>query len=410
MKKATVLLLALSMLLPIALIGCGGSGEESQKESGPVSLALWTKEGEADGTLQWVEKLAEEFEASNPKVTIEVLNKNVETLREDYQTAALAGTAPDLLWTVSDHAGPFVTADLIQPVEDLFDMSQYVKSVEMKGHTWAVPISTGNHLMLMYNKNLISAAPKNTDEMIEIGKEQTGGDNYGLVFNLGEAFWSVPWLGGFGGQVFEEDGVTPSLDTPEMKKTLSFLRSLKFEHGITPTECDYNGADTLFKDGKAAMTVNGDWAIGEYQKILGDSLGVAPLPKISETGNWPAPYTAGTYFMIPKDLDSAKEKAVKDFVQYVTSREKQKEMLTEFSRLPGLLEAMDDPAIKNDPILKGSAEQVAKGVPQPNVLEMRAVWDAINPQTSAVMAGSASPEEAAETMQKAAESGIQAQK
>ncbi len=406
MRKGTVLLLVLTMLLPLAMTGCGGA----QEESGTVNLALWTKEGEADGALQWVKALAEEFEASHPKVTIEVLNKNPETLREDYQTAALAGTAPDLLWTVSDHAGPFITADLIQPVEDQFDMSKYVKSVEMKGHTWAVPINTGNHLMLMYNKEMISEAPQNTDEMIAKAKELTSGDTYGLVFNLGEAFWAVPWLGGFNGSVFADDGVTPTLNTSAMKNTLSFLHSLKFEHGITPTECDYNGADTLFKDGKAAMIINGDWTLGTYKEALGDNLGTAAIPKVSETGNWPAPYTAGTYFMLPKDLDENKMDAVEGFISFVTSQEKQKEMLDKFSRLPGLLAAMDDPSIENDPILKGSADQVSKGTPQPNVLEMRAVWDAINPQTSAVMAGSASPEEAAETMQKAAESGIQAQK
>lgn len=407
MKKSIALLLALLTAFAFIGISCGG-GET--KEDGPVTLSLWTKEGEADGTLQWVESMAAEFSEQNPNVTIEVLNKNVETLREDFQTAALAGTSPDLLWTVSDHAGPFVTAGLIKPVDSMFDMDKYVQSVEMQGKTWAVPISTGNHLMLIYNKALLPEAPKDTDEMIAKAKELTTGDQYGLVFNLGEAFWAIPWIGGFGGSVFEADGVTPSLDTPEMKAALTFMKDLKFKHGITPIECDYNGADTLFKDGKAAMIINGDWSLGTYQEILGDNLGTTVLPKISSTGKYPSPYTAGTYFMIPEDLDANKEAAVKAFVEFVTSEAKQKEMLEKFSRLPALLTALDDPSLKNDPILKGSAEQVSKGTPQPNVLEMRAIWDAINPQTSAVMAGSASPEEAVKAMQSAAEAGIAAQK
>jgi len=37
---------------------------------------------------------------------VDVVNYDVEKLRENFQTSALAGTGPDLLWTVNDHAGP----------------------------------------------------------------------------------------------------------------------------------------------------------------------------------------------------------------------------------------------------------------------------------------------------------------
>jgi len=62
---------------------------------------------------------------------------------EDFQISNLAGASPDLLWTVNDHAGPFTAAGLIQPVDELFDLSQYVESavaaVKLEGKTWGVP-------------------------------------------------------------------------------------------------------------------------------------------------------------------------------------------------------------------------------------------------------------------------------
>ena len=207
-------------------------------------------------------------------MTFEVVNKEVETLREDFQTSSLAGDPPELLWTVSDHAGPFTAADLIQPVENLFDMSAYNAAVEMAGHTWGVPISTGNHLMLIYNKDLIAEAPKDTDEMIKVGMELTGDGMYGLVFNQTEPFWLVPWLGGFGGSVFAEDGYTPTLNTKAMIDTLQFVYDLKYTTPILPAESDYDGADALFKEGKAAMIINGDWSLGGYTETLGDKMGV----------------------------------------------------------------------------------------------------------------------------------------
>jgi len=46
-----------------------------------------------------------------------------------------------------------------------------------------------------------------------------------------------------------------------MIATLNFLYSLKSPKAIVPAESDYNGADTLFKEGKAAMiiTATGHW-------------------------------------------------------------------------------------------------------------------------------------------------------
>ena len=57
---------------------------EVEKELEPVEIVLWTKEGEADGGLQFVQSLADAYTAEHPNVTFEVTNKDVETLREDF--------------------------------------------------------------------------------------------------------------------------------------------------------------------------------------------------------------------------------------------------------------------------------------------------------------------------------------
>ncbi|MBN1305343.1 MAG: extracellular solute-binding protein [Anaerolineales bacterium] len=409
MSKKMYFLISILVLAAMVLSSCGpGAGEEAE---GPevqdlaiptedVVIRLWTKEGEADGGLQFVKSLTDAFTAQYPNITFEVLNKDVETLREDFQTSSLAGDPPELLWTVNDHAGPFTAAQLIQPVEPYFDMSLYVPSVVMDGHTWGVPISSGNHLMLLYNKDLIAEAPKTTEELIAL-KDEFSGDVYALVYNATEPFWLVPWLGGFGGSVFAEDGVTPTLDTPDMVETLKFLYDLEFTHGIVPSENDYDSADALFKEGKAAMIVNGDWTIGGYSELFGDKLGIAPIPETPD--GWPAPYTSGTYFMIPKNLDGAKLAAVVNFIEYVMTDEVQTREITELKRLPGSLSALESDLITNDPLLSGSAAQMAKGVPMPSVLEMRCNWDSMKPEMQAVLSGTKSPEDAAAAMQASAE-------
>jgi len=234
MKIAVVVL---ALLMTAAMIMAGGQGETTAE--GPVTITLWTKEGEADNALQWVYGLAEEFNQINAKQQVEVVKPgDVEALREDFQTASLAGTAPELLWTVNDHAGPFTAADLIQPVDGLFDLSKYVDSalaaVKLDGKTWGVPINNGNHLMLLYNKDLVPQAPADTNELFRVAQQLTTGDRYGLVWNQTEPFWMVPWLGGFGGSVFAADGVTPTLDTKAMRDTLQFLYDMKYKYKIIP--------------------------------------------------------------------------------------------------------------------------------------------------------------------------------
>jgi arabinogalactan oligomer/maltooligosaccharide transport system substrate-binding protein len=394
MSKKFMPLISVVLIAVFVLAACAPAATPTPEN---VKITLWTKEGEVDGGLQYVQGLADAYTAAHPNVTFEVVNKEVETLREDFQTASLAGNAPDLLWTVSDHAGPFVAADLIQPVDGMVDLTAYVESVMQNGKTWAVPISSGNHLMLLYNKDLIATAPKDTDELLALAGT-FGTDIYPLVFNQTEPFWLAPFLGGFGGKVFADDGVTPTLDTPEMVNTLAFMAEMKTK-GIIPAEGDYNTSDTLFKEGKAAMTINGDWSLGGYQEVFGDKLGVAPIPMIKATGKYPAPYTSGVYFMVPKAVTGAKLDAVKDFMKFVTSEANQLAMVDTLKRLPGLRVALTNEKIAGDPILSGSAAQMSYGTPMPTVLEMRCNWDSMKPELIAVLAGTTTPADAAKNMQ-----------
>lgn len=411
MKRLTISVT--SLLVLVLLISVAVSAQPQ------TEFTIWTKEGEVTGgVLEEIENLALEFSRTRPGLTIEVVSYGVEELRQDFQAAAFAGQGPDLLWTVSDHAGPFVAMQIIKPVDDVFEaefLAGFVRpgleSVELSGQTWGVPISVGNHLMLLYNKNLLPEAPQNTDEMIKVGQELTIDfdndgmpDQYGLVYNLTEPFFFAPWLGGFGG--WPLDGVTPTLNTPAMVAALRFVQDLKFSHKIVPVESDYDAADALFKEGKAAMLINGDWSLADYlapevaEKV---DLGIARIPLVGETGLWPAPMTSGIYFMLPDYIDEEKEAIAKEFIEFISTDEVQILFLEKHMRLPATEAALEHPSLTADPILKGSADQMTVGKPMPTVPEMRAAWDAIRPNLEAIMAGKMTPEAAAQAMQEAAE-------
>ncbi|MBA2265898.1 MAG: extracellular solute-binding protein [Chloroflexi bacterium] len=354
---------------------------EAAFPEGDVAIELWTKEG--DPQIAYVESLAEAYGAEHPNVTIEVVNKDVELLREDLVNTALSPeAAPELVWTVADHVGPFTSAGVIQEITGV-DASVYeegaLSAVQVDGTTWGIPISNGNQLMLYFNKSLAGEdAPADTDELIATATENTSGDTFGLVFNETESFWLTPWLAGFDASVFAEDGTTPTLDTPEMQAALEFLYNLKYTDEVMPAECDYTCASDLFTSGSAAYIVNGDWELGNYADQLGDDLGVAPLPTVTETGSDPAPYTAGAFYMVPAAVEGDELTVVLDFISWSTNTENQIAMVEELRRLPANAEALGDAVVTDDPLLAGASEALLKGVPQPTNVEMRCVFDAMN--------------------------------
>jgi arabinogalactan oligomer/maltooligosaccharide transport system substrate-binding protein len=383
-----------------------------------VKLTLWTKEG--GEPLALVKDVVNQCAMADGSYTVEVVNYDVEKLRENFQTSALAGTGPDLLWTVNDHAGPFTTADLIQPVDNLgFDAKAFVAAAYdatvINGQHWGVPLSYGNNLMLLYNKKLVDKAPADTAEMVKMAQDfmAANPDKVGFAWNMQEPFWLVPWLGGFGGKVFSDDGNTPSLNTPEMVKALQLVSGFKNTDKITPNECDYACADTLFKDGMAAMIINGDWSLGSYAGSGADitatqniDLGVSAFPKITGAGI-PLPYTSGTYVMFPKDLAPDRQAAAIKLTQCLISDPVQLRWVKEQKRLPSIQALYDNPELKSDPILASAAAALlAGGTGMPPFTTMRCNWDAMKPNLQEVLAGNMTPEDAAAAMQTAAETCI----
>jgi len=387
---------------------------EAAFPTGDFALTLWTKEGEGDGSLQYVQSLADAYTALHSNVTFEVVNKDVETLREDFQNTGLGGDAPELLWTVADHVGPFTAADLILPLDDMVDVNTFVPAaaaaVTADGTLWGAPVSFGNQLMLYWNKDIAGEdAPADSDAWVEAAKGFTTGDQYGLTFNQTESFWLVPFLGGFGGSVFDADGVTPTLNTDAMTGALQFMYDLKYTDKVTPAEDTYDTADALFKEGKAAYIINGDWTLGAYAAadVLGDKLGVGPLPMITGHED-PHPYIAGAFLMVSKAVgdDADTKTVVADFLKFATATEQQIGIVETLKRLPGNAEAIADPIVTDDPLLAGAAAAAQKGVPQPTNLEMRCVFDSMTAGVRDLFTGNSDIAGIAETMQTSAETCI----
>jgi arabinogalactan oligomer / maltooligosaccharide transport system permease protein len=403
------------LALSVGLTGCG------KIESRDV-VRLWHQMVPAERAFL-VEEIAH-FEKANPTIRIEALYKETEELRSGFQAAVLAGAGPELVFGPSDSMGPYQAMGLLQ------DMSPWLSAAEQEqflpqAFVWLprkkdraqqdmvmVGDRFGNHLALVYNQDFIKSPPTTIDELIRVAVENTLDENgdgkfdrYGLVWNFTEPFFAIPFLTGYGGWVLSPDN-TPTLDTPQMIEGLRMIARLQQEYGVIPAGCDYEQADSLFKMGKAAMIINGDWSWGDYLKHDKIHAAIAPLPDVPSTGKAMRPMSAPKgYSLSILAAGNARENAMR-FMRYMLSEDVQRRSLYALRVVPSRRSLQNDPIFQDDPTLSASRRQIERSEAMPVVAELRAVWDGMRPGYQALLGGNATAEEAAKRMQKESETLI----
>jgi maltose-binding protein MalE len=426
MRKNVKMLGVIALLLAVTIVFAApavasnvGPGKSTSHQLPAVDLVMWSKESPEFMEAIDMQGAFDEWAAENaPGSTLTIQTKDVEQVRTELTTVALAGEGvPDFIWSVADQVGPYVAAGIIQPLDGLFELGDYLNTVNLNGQTWGIPFSAGNHLMLIYNKQFVETPPATMEELISMAEELKASvtDVEGFapfLYSHQESFWvfplmqainpdGVPFVG------FAEDGVTPDLNNDSLIKSFELLYSLK-EMGLTASECDYNCLDGFFKAGQAAMTINGDWSLGGDTGMiaaLGDDLGLAPWPQFE--GGQPAPLIGGTYAMIPTATTGDRLDVTVEFLTWYTTNIDQVLAYTVGQgRLPGYLPAFDDPAVLEDPLVGQSAAALATGVAQPVNVEMRCLFDAVTQEYQAVMNGSEDAATAAANAQEFAETCI----
>ncbi len=376
------------------------------------SVVIWEQMDPQEQML--FDKHVDQFRARHPEFAafdIQRVHYRTEDLQTQFQTAALAYGGPSMVYGPADKIGPYQIMGLLMPIEDLLppqDIARFDRSAlpELDGKIWGLPDQVGNHLTLVANMALVDTIPDNTDDWVAqlqaLTRDLDGDgktDQYGLVFNLLEPFWLVPWLGGFGGWVMDDHAV-PTLDTPAMVGALAFMQKLR-GMDVMPRECDYPLADTMFKTGQAAYIINGPWSWEGYRQA-GIDIQLGLLPRVSATGLWPVPMTSAKCYSVNAYLDPATKECTAALLAWLTGYEVQVDMARTLSVLPSNLKAREIPEFRTDPEMLVSNAQIAKGRLMPIVPEMRAIWDSMRPGYQDVMNGNMTPSEAAAFMQKRA--------
>ncbi len=355
----------------------------------------------------------QQFRRNHPGWQFAELFYAPETARTNYIISALGGSGPELFWGANDNIGPFVELGVIRPLEDLFQpvfldsfLTQPLQAnTWMNDHLYQIADRVGNHLCLVYNKKLVQQPPRTMKELIRFGEQfkarHRGKVNYyPLVWNYTEPFFVVPFIGGYGGWIIDDNN-QPTLDTEAVVKASQLIWELANVYKIIPAECDYEIANALFKDGYAAMIINGSWSWGTYIEN-GIDIGIARIPMIDETGLWPTPAVSPLGYSLNINLKGEKLQIATALLHYLTSCEVQLRFAEISGAIPSRLDAFNSPLVKENPIISASLDQLLVGRIMPPVTEMRWIWDAMRPSYQGIFTGKVTPQQAAKEMQRLA--------
>jgi arabinogalactan oligomer / maltooligosaccharide transport system permease protein len=393
----------LILLLPLLFLACSGKN--------PNRILVWHSMRPVEAELLRHELAT--FQLRHPDWEFGELYYQNETARTNYIISALGGSGPELFWGANDNIGPFVEMSVIQPLDDFFTRSfldsfltlPFPANTRMNGKLWQIADRVGNHLCLVYNKKLIAHPPQTMNELIKVGQQLTKDlnndgkpDQYALVWNYTEPFFAVPFIGGFGGWIINDSTRQPTLNTPAVVKACQFIYDLGHVHKIIPQECDYEIANALFKDGYAAMIINGSWSWGTYLEN-GIDLGIARIPMIDETGLWPAPMVSPLGYSLNVNAQGRKREIALELLKYLTSTAVQLRFTKLSVALPSRRDGFSSAEVTQNPLANASLSQMLVGRPMSAVTEMRWIWDAMRPGYQAIFTGRLTAGQAAEQMQ-----------
>jgi glucose/mannose transport system substrate-binding protein len=279
-------------------------------------FSWWTNGGEATGLAE----MYKVFEAKNPGV--EIVNATVAggagTNAKTVLKTRLQGGQPPDSWQV--HAGKeltaYVDANQMEPLTAFFAEQGFDKvmpallleQITYKGEIWSVPVNIHRSNVLWYNLKIFSdnglTAPKTVDEFFTVaealkGKGITplavgGKDKFEtphlfesvLLATFGQADYAKLWTG-----EIKWDDARVAQAAKTAKRMLEYSNPDRSSLG-------WSDAMQLVLDGKAGMTIMGDWAHGYAL-----SKGVKPNV---DYGYVPAPGNDGVFMWLSDSFGLAK--------------------------------------------------------------------------------------------------------
>lgn len=405
MKKWFSATLVLVLLSTLVLSGCtttqAPSGQPAPSGGKKVTIEYW--QYTFDSKLKTVDELIKRFEAKNPDIKVEHKNFPYENFQQKVTASVPAGTGPDVVTLFYGWLPKYIAGEYIQPLPEKYfpadkianEFASVVEASKLDGKYWSLPTGVRS-LALIWNKDLFKAAgldpekpPKTLDEFVDMAKRLTIRDasgkliQEGFAFNTsgqGHSWFREVLLPQYGVEILSKDGKTVQWNAkPEAYEAFKWFTDLSKVNKVGEIGF-YDDDNKAFTSGKAAMTIDGSFRLGNYKTMPDLNIGVAelPLPSANSTKvNFASYWTHA----ITKQAAGDKLDAAAKFLQYLTSEEAMELWLTEVGELPARKsfaareDLVKDPKV--GPFLKGMSYAATSFMPDEAGIR-QAIIDAVD--------------------------------
>ncbi|MDC7236801.1 MAG: sugar ABC transporter substrate-binding protein [Sphaerochaetaceae bacterium] len=227
--------------------------------------------------------------------------KNWDEFNQKLMTQMAAKNPPDILDVSVIYKDQYISNNYLMdmtPYMEDFDFIPYygamLDSYRKDGKIYGFPNGCTS-IAVYYNKALFDEAgleyptsdwskSMNWDQFLQtvtlLTKDDSGNKQYGFstTFEIG---WLLPLIWQHNARFISEDGTKCAINTKEGIEALEYVQSIMFDNNASPSYSELKslGPADLFKAGKLATFMDGDWWMGYFSDIEDFEWGVAALPQ-----------------------------------------------------------------------------------------------------------------------------------
>ncbi|MDN4079971.1 sugar ABC transporter substrate-binding protein [Paenibacillus polymyxa] len=384
MKRTLGIILASTLLLGGALVGCSSKDDSSGKDAnGKTTITMWGMG--AEGKL--LPEIVKDFEKENPEIHVDVQALPWDNAHDKLLTAVASKSGPDVVQLGTSWVPELASAGALTDITPY--ISKYpeleaknffkgaVSTAQFEAKPVAVPWYTETRV-LFYRSDLLkqvgyNEAPKTWEELSDAAQKLAarGKGKYGISFSAKEQSMGFMFALQNGSKLVDEQG-NPLFNQAPFVDAVKYVNTF-FQNGSNAVDIGIDSVQGLQGEGIVPMFISGPFMIKEIKSKAPELEGkwnIAELPgKVNNLS-----VLGGANLSIMKFSKHPEESA--KFLAYMSKPETQLKWMELSSNLPATTKSWEDAKLKSDPMLLTIRKQLDHSAALPQL----AAWEEVSQQ------------------------------
>lgn len=388
MKFWKKMCLCSATLIAVLNLAACGNHQKTKDNSNSGTITLWVD----SNRVQFYETMVNGFEKKYPKIKVRV------TMSPDGSAGSMRDVgkdpskAADVFQVPHDQLGQLADEGYINPlgpsaVKNIKekDTSVGYQAANWKGKEWGYPFGL-QAAAIYYNKKKLNQNDLKQWETLT---------KHGVVgMDFTNSYYSWPIFFSAGTKLYGNNGEELKGSTFASQKGVSALKWIQ-QQGQNKGVMQTKNFVHVMKNTSADAIVDGPWDYQNLRKVLGENLGVAPMPTTVVDGKRVPMHVFLGIQCLAINSASKHQKEDQILANYLSDKESQITVWKNSGEIPVNKEALKNKEISDSDEAK-ALDVMAKpnrSVIMPKMPQMSTFWDNASPLTSGVFDGKVKPNE-----------------